>query len=55
MTETEFVMAFVAGAKWWEYHTTQFTMWQSDQRLAEKEAIKRYGKEDRKTKIRKET
>ena len=35
--------AFVAGARWWEYHSTGFTMWQSDQRLAETEAEKRYG------------
>lgn len=34
--------AFVAGAKWWEYHSTGATMWQSDQRLAEAEAEKRY-------------
>jgi len=34
--------AFVAGAKWWEYHSTEFTMWPSDQRLAEREAEKRY-------------
>jgi len=26
--------AFVAGAKWWEHHKTNATMWQSDQRLA---------------------
>jgi len=42
MTESEFVKAFVAGARWWEYHETEFTMWPSDQRLAEEEAIKRY-------------
>lgn len=34
--------AFVAGAKWWEYHSTQFTMWQSDRNLAEQEAERRY-------------
>ena len=34
--------AFVAGAKWWEFHQTDCTMWQSDQRLAEAEAEKRY-------------
>ena len=34
--------AFVAGAKWWEYHSTGATMWQSDQRLAEDEATRRY-------------
>lgn len=35
--------AFVAGARWWEYHCKAFSMWQSDQRLAEAEAEKRYG------------
>lgn len=34
--------AFVAGAKWWEYHSMGFTMWQSDQRLTEAEANRRY-------------
>ena len=29
------VNAFVSGAKWWEWHQTNCTMWQSDQRLAE--------------------
>jgi len=33
---------FVAGAKWWEFHKTGATMWQSDQRLAEAEASQRY-------------
>ena len=35
--------AFVAGARWWEYYCKAFSMWQSDQRLAEAEAEKRYG------------
>lgn len=35
------VVAFVQGAKWWEYYKTKFTMWPSDRRLAEKEALKR--------------
>lgn len=35
--------AFVAGASWWEYHSTRFTMWPSDRTLAEQEAEKRYG------------
>ena len=35
--------AFVAGAKWWEFHSTGGTMWQSDRGLAEAEATKRYG------------
>ena len=34
--------AFVAGAKWGEYHTFGSTMWDSDIKLAEKEAEKRY-------------
>lgn len=33
-------IAFVQGAKWWEYHSTKFTMWGSDQELAAKEAQK---------------
>ena len=33
---------FVAGAAWWEFHSTGATMWQSDRRLAEDEATKRY-------------
>jgi hypothetical protein len=41
--DKKLIEAFVAGAKWWEYHSTKFTMWQSDQRLTEFEAIKRYG------------
>lgn len=34
--------AFVAGAKWWEYHKAGATMWQSDSNLAEEEAERRY-------------
>ena len=33
--------AFVQGAKWWEHHSTGFTMWQSDQGVALKEAERR--------------
>jgi len=40
--ENDLRRAFVAGAKWWEYHKTGFTMWQSDQSLAEIEADKKY-------------
>ncbi len=40
--ENDIRRAFVAGAKWWEFHKTEFTMWNSDRRLAEKEAEKRY-------------
>ena len=32
--EHELMMAFVDGAKWWEWKTTKFTMWQSDQNEA---------------------
>ena len=35
--------AFVAGAAWWQYYSTDFSMWQSDRQLAEQEAEKRYG------------
>ena len=35
--------AFVEGAKWWEFESTGFTMWQSDITDAEDEAVKRYG------------
>lgn len=31
-------IAFVQGAKWWEYNRTGGTMWASDRRLSEKEA-----------------
>ena len=33
---------FVAGARWWELKSTGFSMWPSDQRLAEAEATRRY-------------
>jgi hypothetical protein len=33
---------FVAGASWWEFHSTGGTMWRSDRILAEEEATKRY-------------
>ena len=42
MTRDEYIKTFVAGAKWWEFHSTKFTMWQSDQELAEKQAAKRF-------------
>jgi hypothetical protein len=35
------IIAFVQGAKWWEWHKENATMWQGDQRLAEEEALKR--------------
>ena len=34
--------AFVAGAKWWEAHSTGFTMWSADRNKAEDEADLRY-------------
>jgi hypothetical protein len=40
--EDDLRRAFVMGAKWWEYHSTGFTMWPSDRNLAEAEAEKRY-------------
>lgn len=45
MTDVErdrLVLAFIHGAKWWEFHKTGFTMWQSDQNLALHEARKRH-------------
>ena len=44
--ENDLRRAFIAGAKWWEYHKTGGTMWQSDQRLAEDEADKRYKEQE---------
>jgi len=41
--KNDIIKAFIAGAKWWEYHSTESIMWQSDQNLAMIEAIKRYG------------
>ena len=35
------LIAFVQGAAWWEYHQTKATMWQSDRRMAEEEAMRR--------------
>lgn len=34
--------AFVSGAAWWEYRGHQGTMWQSDVRIVELEAERRY-------------
>jgi len=34
--------AFVDGAKWWEYHKGDATMWQRDRNLAEIEAERRW-------------
>lgn len=34
--------AFLDGAKFWEYHQTMGTMWQSDQNIVMEEAQKRY-------------
>ena len=40
--EDDLRRAFVAGAKWWEFYKTQFTMWPSDRDIAETEAERRY-------------
>jgi len=42
MIRNKLIQAFVDGAKWWEFTSCGGTMWQSDQRLAEKEALKKY-------------
>jgi hypothetical protein len=34
-TPDALIVAFVQGAKWWEYHQTGATMWASDQDQAE--------------------
>ncbi len=34
--------AFLAGAKWWEFHSTGGTMWQSDQKEVWAKACERY-------------
>ena len=34
-------IAFVQGAKWWEFKSTGGTMWNSDRREAEREAVER--------------
>lgn len=36
--EQKLIIAFVQGAKWWEYQKKNATMWQSDQSLAETKA-----------------
>lgn len=36
-------LAFVSGAKWWEFHKTGATMWGADREIAEREAERRYG------------
>ena len=41
-TANDLRRAFVAGAKWREWHSTKATMWQSDRDLAEAEAERRY-------------
>jgi hypothetical protein len=35
-------LAFLAGAKWWEWHKENATMWQSDQELAYAKAEEKY-------------
>lgn len=34
--------AFLRGAKWWEYRSTNGTMWQSDQKEVYEEACRKY-------------
>ena len=51
MTKEEYIKAFVEGAKWWEYEKTRFTMWQSDQQKAEREAWERWGRNERNNKM----
>lgn len=38
--------AFVEGAKWWQFHSQGATMFGSERREAEAEAIRRYGDPD---------
>lgn len=40
-TDDRLCSAFLQGSKWWEYHKTGWTMWQSDQSLAMDEAERR--------------
>jgi len=40
--DNELIIAFIQGAKWWEYYKEDATMWQSDQDLAEAEALRRF-------------
>src|SRR3990172_4138208 len=37
-----YIETFVAGAKWWEFHSTKGTMWTSDRHLVEAEAARRW-------------
>ena len=46
--------AFVAGAMWWEWASTGFTMWASDQDKAIAEADRRYTKAGTSTRTGKE-
>lgn len=41
MNNEQLLIAFVQGAKWWEYITQEATMWQSDQDRALLEANRR--------------
>lgn len=38
----ELRLAFMHGAKWWEFYSTKGTMWQSDQKLVAEAAERRY-------------
>jgi hypothetical protein len=41
MEGQDLLIAFVQGAKWWEFITHEATMWQSDQNRALEEAKQR--------------
>lgn len=40
VTASPEVIAFVQGARWWEHHKENATMWPSDRRLAESQALR---------------
>lgn len=41
-SKTDLRRAFVAGAKWWQYHNMSITMWPSEIKRTKVEAEKRY-------------
>lgn len=40
-SDQELLIAFVQGAKWWEWHKEGATMWNSDQAIAWRQAEER--------------
>ena len=48
LTKDDILQAFVEGAKFWEWHKTGATMWQSDQNLCLQKAKEKYGGHDAK-------